>query len=211
MTGNIWTSDFLVAILIPLVVLFLAYRVSPELDWKTIWDLLSPSPPNSDHGPFSLTAAYRSYSAYGHLAASEASRMQRAHSRLSRADTRLSHSIGYPQKLKRLHEVSKLNCAVTDGIARLASSQFPEHEGFGSYFSGLKSSSGDLHKVRESLKHFVRDWSQEGFEERGAFFGPILEIFQQLDGTRKPTVLVPGCGLGRLAWEISELGMQRNI
>ena len=66
----------------------------------------------------------------------------------------------------------------------------------------------DLGRVQESLKHYVRDWSEEGAKERGRIFEPILRVLRDVpvDDRRKLKVLVPGSGLGRLAWEISELG-----
>ena len=67
---------------------------------------------------------------------------------------------------------------------------------------------GDVVRVRESLKHFVRDWSVEGRKERDKIFGPILAVLREVQhGERaRMRVLVPGAGLGRLAWEVSELG-----
>jgi len=66
----------------------------------------------------------------------------------------------------------------------------------------------DLMRVRESLKHFIRDWSSDGIREREKIFGPILDVLRKVDADERQTkrVLVPGSGLGRLAWEISELG-----
>lgn len=61
---------------------------------------------------------------------------------------------------------------------------------------------------------FVRDWSVEGLRERQALFTPILAGLEDLfpaegvEGGRDDLkVLVPGCGLGRLAYEISTLGL----
>lgn len=60
------------------------------------------------------------------------------------------------------------------------------------------------------LKHFVRDWSAEGKGERDALFPPILDALQEEYPTRDSAqpidVLVPGCGLARLAFEIASLG-----
>ena len=66
----------------------------------------------------------------------------------------------------------------------------------------------DLPRVRESLKHFVRDWSEDGRLERSQIFGPILDALAEVShaGRKDMKVLVPGSGLGRLAWEISQLG-----
>lgn len=56
----------------------------------------------------------------------------------------------------------------------------------------------------------MRDWSAEGKSERDALFPPILEAlkkeFPERDGPEPLDVLVPGCGLARLAYEIASLG-----
>ena len=58
----------------------------------------------------------------------------------------------------------------------------------------------------QTLKHFVRDWSHEGKSERDALFPPVLDALRAEfgDGEREgKKVLVPGCGLGRLAHDIA--------
>lgn len=68
----------------------------------------------------------------------------------------------------------------------------------------------DLDKVRTTLKQIVRDWSLEGEFERATCYKIVTEeILTRLPISRnghKSSVLVPGCGLGRLAWEIARLG-----
>ncbi|XP_072019814.1 carnosine N-methyltransferase-like [Amphiura filiformis] len=69
----------------------------------------------------------------------------------------------------------------------------------------------DMDKVSTTLKQFVRDWSSEGREERDACYGPIIEEIQRRFPSHKCntsniSVLVPGAGLGRLAYEIANLG-----
>lgn len=74
------------------------------------------------------------------------------------------------------------------------------------------------------LRQVVRDWSAEvavlcgqpltlqGAPERRSCYGPILAALAESfpsdgrDRDRHPRVLVPGAGLGRLAYEISQLG-----
>jgi hypothetical protein len=59
----------------------------------------------------------------------------------------------------------------------------------------------------QTLKHFVRDWSAEGHGERDALFPPILKALEKdFDDKAERRVLVPGCGLGRLAYEVASLG-----
>ena len=66
----------------------------------------------------------------------------------------------------------------------------------------------DKTSVTQGMKHFVRDWSTEGKDERKQSFQTILDsLNQQPRKTNDPLrVLLPGAGLGRLAHEIHNLG-----
>lgn len=83
------------------------------------------------------------------------------------------------------------------------------------FSNGLKKlliSSNDMDKVRSTLKQFVRDWSSEGALERQLCYQPVIDeivnLFQssQIKSRKDFRVLIPGAGLGRLAWEIARLG-----
>jgi len=68
----------------------------------------------------------------------------------------------------------------------------------------------NLDKVRSTLHQCVRDWSDLGLPERRMCYEPILrslcEFFPTESERSKIKVLNPGCGLGRLTWEIAKLG-----
>ncbi|KAF8922369.1 N2227-domain-containing protein [Mucidula mucida] len=70
----------------------------------------------------------------------------------------------------------------------------------------------DMDKLRSTLKQFVRDWSEEGLPERESCYTPmkdaLLEHFKAKSGEEKANlrVLVPGAGLGRLAFDVANLG-----
>jgi len=71
--------------------------------------------------------------------------------------------------------------------------------------------SSDMEKVQSTLKQIVRDWSKDGEHERKACYEPIImEIEACFPPDKKPQeeihVLVPGAGLGRLAYEIAKRG-----
>jgi carnosine N-methyltransferase len=203
-----WTSDVWLALLLPFAIAFFGWRYSSSLSfprsWSELRDLVSlKSLDPSESGPFSLERARNAYARYRHLSVAEASILQGAYSRTSRAHKRIGYTLGYPAKLSKLAEVTNANSRITDAIARLAERQFdidlPPRGG----------TSMDLMRVRESLKHFIRDWSTDGLREREKIFTPILDVLRTVDVDDRAgkRVLVPGSGLGRLAWEISELGM----
>ncbi|KAJ3113334.1 hypothetical protein HK100_002019 [Physocladia obscura] len=70
----------------------------------------------------------------------------------------------------------------------------------------------DMDKVRSTLRQFVRDWSDAGKKERHDTYHPIMEAIDKLYGNLpteqrgKLKVLVPGAGLGRLAFDIAKEG-----
>ena len=159
-------------------------------------------------GHFSVERAALSYQQYAQLSLSELATMRKSYARIGRAHRRVGYDLGYPAKLDRLHDAIRVNAKVTDGIVKLARQQFPGKVllpgGDGKY----ANVQGDLARVRESLKHFVRDWSEEGQAERAQIFSPILDVLKDMRPVEQEnvTVLVPGSGLGRLAWEVSQLG-----
>ncbi|XP_028270120.1 carnosine N-methyltransferase isoform X2 [Parambassis ranga] len=73
------------------------------------------------------------------------------------------------------------------------------------------SSTFDMDKLKSTIKQFVRDWSETGQAERDSCYKPIIQEIMRIfpsdqHDVSKVTVLVPGAGLGRLAWEIARLG-----
>ncbi|KDQ23047.1 hypothetical protein PLEOSDRAFT_35475 [Pleurotus ostreatus PC15] len=134
--------------------------------------------------------------------------MRVASSSILRSQRRLVHQLSYSQKLDDLDASIHANAALTEKIARLAHHDYPASFPITSSFPQKSNAvSGDVGRVREALKHFVRDWSQEGSQEREKMFSHILEVLERVPGDerKEQRVLVPGAGLGRLAWEISQL------
>ncbi|PIL29128.1 hypothetical protein GSI_09176 [Ganoderma sinense ZZ0214-1] len=70
----------------------------------------------------------------------------------------------------------------------------------------------DMDKLRSTIKQLVRDWSIQGKAERDVCYEPMKEALIQhfsdipLEERRNFRVLVPGAGLGRLAWDVASLG-----
>ncbi|PAA65187.1 hypothetical protein BOX15_Mlig014030g1, partial [Macrostomum lignano] len=76
----------------------------------------------------------------------------------------------------------------------------------------LQVTSNDMDKVRSTIKQFARDWSLDGANERALCYEPMLREIDRLfpaencPDRSEVRVLVPGAGLGRLAWEVARLG-----
>ncbi|KAF2849519.1 N2227-domain-containing protein [Plenodomus tracheiphilus IPT5] len=68
----------------------------------------------------------------------------------------------------------------------------------------------DRMSVAQTLKHFVRDWAEEGSKERDEAFPCILSAVSDLKAhsseSKRLRVLLPGSGVGRLGHDIANLG-----
>lgn len=68
----------------------------------------------------------------------------------------------------------------------------------------------DSYSPGQTVKHFVRDWAEQGTKERTDAFPCILSTLSNLKGDISKgdslKVLLPGSGLGRLGHDISKLG-----
>jgi carnosine N-methyltransferase len=74
-----------------------------------------------------------------------------------------------------------------------------------------RRSVANFSKLKTTLHQLVRDWSEEGGAERDACYGVVLrELRAVLPVTpataNKQRVLVPGCGLGRLVFDLARSG-----
>ena len=68
-------------------------------------------------------------------------------------------------------------------------------------------SQGDLDRVYTTIRQFVRDWSSEGQLERDKCYAPIIKaVSSRYPNPDQIEVLVPGAGLGRLAFDFASKG-----
>uniref|UniRef100_A0A915EHX1 carnosine N-methyltransferase n=1 Tax=Ditylenchus dipsaci TaxID=166011 RepID=A0A915EHX1_9BILA len=67
------------------------------------------------------------------------------------------------------------------------------------------SSEHYMSKVKSTLKQIVRDWAAEGMTERKTNYDKVLQVINKhfsSEDRHEINILVPGAGLGRLAWEL---------
>lgn len=70
-----------------------------------------------------------------------------------------------------------------------------------------KISGSEIDKIQSTLKQFVRDWSSEGSAERCTVYNPLISaVTSRYPPSSNIRILVPGAGLGRLAYEYANLG-----
>ncbi|XP_037536614.1 carnosine N-methyltransferase [Nematolebias whitei] len=121
---------------------------------------------------------------------------------------------GVLPKLGRVKECAKHNQEVLEAIVHNSLHMFENVEygdRQGDPRKARSSSTFDIDKLKSTIKQFVRDWSEAGQAERESCYKPIIQEIRRLFpidqyDVSKVSVLVPGAGLGRLAWEIAQLG-----
>lgn len=169
--------------------------------------LAAKSPTSSEVPYFSSSAAYSLQRAANSFANFEILQKQSldanlaSYNRLSSLHRSLGHRVGYGAKLANIQNANKANSILTRDIAQFAEKQLG--------VVPASSKETDAMRVREALKHLVRDWSGEGAIERQYAHKPILNALEKAvpsEDRARARVLLPGSGMGRLAWEISQLG-----
>ena len=118
----------------------------------------------------------------------------------------LARRIGYNEKILKCDSAIASNENLTIAIVRQARADITT--GLLPKVTNWAAGQPDIGRVREALRHIARDWSNEGREEREQTFAPVLEELAKVapDDRSQVHILVPGSGLGRLAWEIAQLG-----
>ncbi|KAK2837528.1 hypothetical protein Q5P01_014740 [Channa striata] len=120
---------------------------------------------------------------------------------------------GVLPNLARIRQCAEHNQEVLHAIVQNSLHMFENIE-YGERVDPRKmrpTSTFDMDKLKSTIKQFVRDWSEVGQGERDSSYKPIIQEIQRLFPSEqydvsKVSVLVPGAGLGRLAWEIARLG-----
>jgi len=160
-------------------------------------------------------------------------RINRSYDNLNRLEVRhqeLLTKYGFVANLEKTQKCVAVNQSILDRVVAEATSMFENAE---FDYSDLANETGrstqtnanepgvkhqrlttkpmDIDKVQSTLKMLVRDWSEDGQKERDTCYKPILDELERLyppaiRSSKK--VLVPGAGLGRLAYDVANLGFQ---
>jgi len=154
------------------------------------------------------------FSSYKKHAVAAVHRREEYLGRLPKEHQRLLRKHGYQDTLDDLKEAVEANQAVVAGLLAEVGDMFDNvsHAGKAEADPRVRPSQMDMEKVQSTLKQVVREWSSAGAAERQQSYAPILAALQEAwpdraaRGERK--VLVPGAGLGRLAFEIAKEGFE---
>jgi len=138
--------------------------------------------------------------------------MQKTLSDASLKHKELLLSAGFDRYLNNLYNCVSDNNSVLQDI--LQSSELQEVE-LEDNDKGAENESGtfklDFQRLNSCLLQIVREWSAHGQSERDKCFGPIIEELKSRfpeDSREDVRVLVPGCGLARLPFDIALEGFQ---
>jgi len=125
----------------------------------------------------------------------------------------LRHKKLFPDTLKKLNTIDEYIKVNYNFIKLMIQDYVPYNSDPNKIFEGRSFHKNlEMDKVKSTLKQFVRDWSREGKIEREQTYTPIinalLDFFNDIpeDERGKLNILVPGAGLGRLAYDITKLG-----
>ncbi|GAA5850583.1 hypothetical protein JCM8547_001920 [Rhodosporidiobolus lusitaniae] len=114
----------------------------------------------------------------------------------------------YPALLNEVDEKLEVNAEFVRKV--IEQNPFPPPED--AALDAKAPGEGDHERLRSTLRQCVRDWSEAGKHERDTTYKPILAALEKAFPNLSPTeraqtkVLVPGAGLGRLAWEVVRAG-----
>uniref|UniRef100_A0A0N5AA70 carnosine N-methyltransferase n=1 Tax=Syphacia muris TaxID=451379 RepID=A0A0N5AA70_9BILA len=123
-------------------------------------------------------------------------------------------SPGFPESIKRMKYCVEENYKIIQMIISYGVSIFGDdcsmREAVKRAQTTWSVSEHYMSKVKSTLKQIVRDWSTEGASERNACYSRVKETlcshFTDKEKRYEVNVLVPGAGLGRLAWDFVQEG-----
>ncbi|KAK6840329.1 hypothetical protein PG995_016083 [Apiospora arundinis] len=185
---------------------------------------------NANHPRWRLLKAIDGFRSYRDANKAEVDRWREAYRHVGKDQKKLLESaaaVNYRQKLNDLDHLIDRNGLLCDGIAQHAQSFYGVGAAELEAFARDEQEAGrapERVSVVQALKHYVRDWAAEaGARERDPTFPCLLRTLARLHPDRplggggsrnnnnnatvpRPRVLLPGAGLGRLGYEVAELG-----
>ncbi|KAH8667188.1 N2227-like protein-domain-containing protein [Ilyonectria robusta] len=169
----------------------------------------------TNHPRHRLLDALHGFTRYQERQKTELDRLKGLYKHVSKAQkSLLEHHVKYSQKFNRINHILSQNQALCDRIVENAL-RFYEigTEELQKHIKNTESTGKKADKiaVSQSLKHIVRDWTKPGAHERDGPFQCLLKTLEQMfpgrDSTSAPIkALLPGAGLGRLGYDIANLG-----
>ncbi|GAB7366036.1 hypothetical protein MBLNU230_g7605t1 [Neophaeotheca triangularis] len=169
---------------------------------------------NTNHPRYRLLDALRAFDKYEDDRLAELAKWRTRYRRLPDEQKKtIEQTLGYSKRLNDAGDLMKKNAEIARSILAFGLESYEVEEAeFHAFTNATAGSATTNFHVQDAMKHFVRDWSLEGLNERQPTFPCILDAVtkafprpsRSLESPAK--VLVPGAGLGRLGHEIADLG-----
>ncbi|KAL4802577.1 N2227-like protein-domain-containing protein [Aspergillus unguis] len=166
---------------------------------------------NANHPRHRLLTALYGFSEYRSLNLAEVKRWRDLYKHVPASQKKVVERVtGYTRKLNTVEHLFEENDKLAGDVLKNGMEFYgigkEEFEEFVKEFK--KEKKADRTSVVQAMKHFVRDWSEEGKFEREDAFACVLAEIQGIEhsGDRPVKVLLPGAGAGRLGYEINALG-----
>ncbi|KAL6709946.1 hypothetical protein ACN47E_000731 [Coniothyrium glycines] len=168
---------------------------------------------NTVHPRYRLLEALYALSVYRERSIEELDRWRTLYKSVGKQQKKtLEKVVKYTQKLDDIEALISTNSAVCESISAHAmlfynidQKELDEHIKLATD-TGRR---GDKMSVSQTLKHYIRDWADEGAKEREEAFPCILTTLKTLQAENASAtplkVLFPGSGLGRLGHEVASL------
>ncbi|KAF3042672.1 hypothetical protein E8E12_006658 [Didymella heteroderae] len=125
----------------------------------------------------------------------------------------LEKAVDYKKKLRDMEELIYENETLCKAIVANAMSFYDiTQKELDEHIKEAKQAGrlADRISTSQTLKHFVRDWADEGSKERSDAFPCILSTLTNLRNSSNSStplkILLPGSGVGRLGTEVANLG-----
>ncbi|EWC47173.1 hypothetical protein DRE_03542 [Drechslerella stenobrocha 248] len=169
--------------------------------------IADPNSPDEQNVLFAALASFYLYRRAAHFTFTH--RRRRNLYSLPLAQQQILVGLNFQPVLDQIDECIENNATFAEAILKSGCASFGIDASKAEQWKNLVDNS-DMDKARSTIKQFLRDWSEEGAAERDQCYGPILTAIDKYFGKVLPLcetkILVPGAGLGRLAFEICKRG-----
>ncbi|KAK1634187.1 methyltransferase-like protein [Colletotrichum phormii] len=149
-----------------------------------------------------------SFEQYSSLAQGVSQRKYARYNWQTPAQKLMSNKLGYPEHFEKATEGINANARLSEQIAQISRKHYQTGPG-----ALTHEDDADFGLVDLTFGHLSRDWSSHDVTERLATFPPVLAGLEQHFGEngKGKKVLVPGCGMGRLASDIADVAYYSSL